>query len=76
MRPSLIWSPIATAGDSRWAHFIQVEGGATIFSGFHANDFCNTGVLRCLDPTWQTHGWDVIPMARVLVDASQLWSWR
>jgi len=74
--PSVIWSPLAMGGDSKWAHLVQVQGGVTIFvGGFHAQDFCNTGVKRCLDPTWETHGSDVIPMARLLIDASQLLPW-
>jgi len=74
--PSVIWSPIAMGGDSRWAHVVQVQGGVTVFvGGFHAQDFCNTGVRRCLDPAWQTHGADVIPMARLLIDLSQITPW-
>ena len=72
--PSIKWAPIASAGHSTWAHFITVQAGAAVFlRGFHARDFCNTGATACVDPAWQTHGADVIPMARVLVDWSQLW---
>jgi hypothetical protein len=72
--PSLIWSPLAGAGDHPYAHLIRVQSGVTVFlRGFHAQDFCNTGVTACLDPTWQTHGADVIPMIRFMVDPSQLW---
>jgi hypothetical protein len=70
--PSLIFSPLATAGNGPRAHLIRVQAGATIFvRGFHAQDFCN-GTARCLDPTWETHGADVIPMVRAIIDGSLL----
>ena len=72
--PSLIWSPFASAGKHPYAHLIRVQAGATVFlRGFHAREFCNTGVTACVDPAWQTHGADVIPMVRFMIDASQLW---
>lgn len=71
--PSIVFSPLATAGEGPRAHLIRIQAGATVFlRGFHAQDFCN-GTATCLDPTWQTHGADVIPMVRAIVDGSLLW---
>jgi hypothetical protein len=72
--PSVIYSPLASGGEGPRAHLIRVQAGVTIFlRGFHAQDFCNTGVTRCLDPSWSTHGADVVPMVRAIFDGSLLW---
>ena len=71
--PSIIYKPLAAAGEGPRARAISVQAGATIFlRGFHARDFCEPPAT-CTDPTWQTHGADVIPMVRVLIDGSLLW---
>jgi hypothetical protein len=71
--PSIIYAPRATAGDTKRAHLVTIQAGATIFlKGFRGTDFCDPPRTACQNPAWTTDGADFVPMIRVLVNPSLL----